>query len=772
MRNGVQILFSVLIAASAQANIYTVTDTTASSTSSLAYSIAQANAHLGADTIEFNIPGLQDHRIISDSLNDITDTLFINGFSQPASTITLIGINGLVIRSAGCKVAGLRIGDNTTLTALTILADSGKSCSHTYIQSVFIVGIYGIKIYTDTTYGLSSNDIKIDSSTINTEQAGIEITSGTFTDLKDILITNNEISSGYWDVAFYETPAIKIFRKGSTPANPEIKIMHNLISGHVDLQGYLDSIYIAHNSIHSGEFSITNCSMNNATIELNDFISGPGTTFGEEFRNFLNDTIRNIRIQNNTFDAVKVQFSFNGNNQYFDSIIFSGNVLSAVTVKFYKGNTNNPDSQVVKNLIVKNNSSTNATIAWPFNMEFEFSGKSVLSDVHIENNTLETYFSYISFETNPGNRIKSISFSDNYIACDDAYVLLYIANNGITDTMSITNNSFLAVDAVPSRGISLICNGAISNLRINGNNFSLDAINHDMWISTCGIGLAGRGIKGEIVGNIFTNCTDAGIYISNYPSDSATALTINYNNIFGSYYYGIAINSVPYNPPTQEIGRYTIQENSIYNIGQEGIYRKSQHDTASCMNCIPAPQLLYADYFGGYTYVHGMISGDTLTDYIIEIFINVFPDPGGYSEGQTFIFRDTITTDSTGIALFTVSAQTNLLPYILTSTATSIATWQTSEFSNEISVTVGQNELNPESEIMVFPNPVSKELFIYPAGENIYRINLIDIVGKSTPLEISNLHSNKISLENLSSGIYFLEIFYSDKTFIKKILKN
>ena len=780
--NFLLLLFS-FIALFSYANLYTVTDTTANSTSSLAYAISQANAHLGADTIEFNIPGLQLHEISTDSINNIIDTLLIDGLSQPGNvatnysntTIRLKGNRGLSIHSAGCSIIGIAMTNTDYITALQIVADSGKSCDNTLVRRFFFstnISAYGIKISTDS-LGLSSKNIIIDSSKFQGRSTGIEIYINALADLNDIQIRNNELHcyNSLCNVT-YDLEAIVINRKCPSPLNPEIEIRNNYLGGHIYLFGYLDSLYVGHNEIHSNRFEISNTSINNTIIEYNQIAYGHGNIYPFYIHNFLNDTVRNIRIQNNSIDGLDFTFSFNGNNQYFDSIIFSGNELSTTNISFEKTTASNVDSQHVSNLIVKNNFCGNGI--WYVLMLFNFSGKSIFSNLQIENNTLNSATTYLELKTDSLTRIKSCHISDNTINYNQDQWLMHIRNNGFIDTLSILNNSLTAYNNLFYEvGINLESRGRISNLKISQNNFSIHAANSPWGITTCGILLNDKiNVNGEISHNTFENCSGAGINSFNYTIDSATVLLIDSNIFYGSYHNAISINTRPYNPPSQRIGCYTILGNNIYSIGKEGIYRFSQHDTSSCMTCIPKPVLLYGEYFNGITTVNGSLTGDTLTNYIIEYFSNNSPDTGGYTEGHTFIHRDTITTDAIGNAVFSTSIQGNFLDSFITSTATSMVTYQTSEFSNETGVVLGTTNSDVDTEITVFPNPVSRDLFIYTSTQSISQIDLIDLLGKRTSVEFSDPHSNKINLKNLLPGFYFLEIHFGDKTIIKKILKN
>ncbi len=123
-------LVVVMIAgAVAFAGPYTVTNTDDSGAGSLRWAIESANAHTGADRIEFNIDGDGPHTIYpSVDLPDITDSVIIDGYTQsgasPATASTaadlrivldgseLTDATGLVIRyddTHDCVIRGLRI---------------------------------------------------------------------------------------------------------------------------------------------------------------------------------------------------------------------------------------------------------------------------------------------------------------------------------------------------------------------------------------------------------------------------------------------------------------------------------------------------------------------------------------------------------------------------------------------------------------------------------------------------------------------------------------
>ena len=69
-----------------QAANFTVTNTNDSGGGSLRQAILDANSSLGTDTIDFNIPGAGSHTVQPlSSLPTITDTLLIDGYTQPGA---------------------------------------------------------------------------------------------------------------------------------------------------------------------------------------------------------------------------------------------------------------------------------------------------------------------------------------------------------------------------------------------------------------------------------------------------------------------------------------------------------------------------------------------------------------------------------------------------------------------------------------------------------------------------------------------------------------
>src|SRR5262245_2021302 len=108
------------VALTVPASTFVVTNTGDSGAGSLRQAILDANAHLGADSIIFNIPGSGSHTITpSTALPTISDPVTIDGSTQPGFTGSpIIELDG---SRAGANVDGLRItAGNSVVSGLVI----------------------------------------------------------------------------------------------------------------------------------------------------------------------------------------------------------------------------------------------------------------------------------------------------------------------------------------------------------------------------------------------------------------------------------------------------------------------------------------------------------------------------------------------------------------------------------------------------------------------------------------------------------------------------
>ena len=81
------------------------------------------------------------------------------------------------------------------------------------------------------------------------------------------------------------------------------------------------------------------------------------------------------------------------------------------------------------------------------------------------------------------------------------------------------------------------------------------------------------------------------------------------------------------------------------------------------------------------------------------------------------------------------------------------------------------NEMDESKLIGLYPNPVKNE-FIINAIETAYKIEVIDCLGKVI-LECTDIPTNnKINLDNLKNGLYYVNVFLKTGVNRIKILKQ
>lgn len=81
-----------------------------------------------------------------------------------------------------------------------------------------------------------------------------------------------------------------------------------------------------------------------------------------------------------------------------------------------------------------------------------------------------------------------------------------------------------------------------------------------------------------------------------------------------------------------------------------------------------------------------------------------------------------------------------------------------------LAITDYKNDLD----VSYYPNP-TKDIVQIISKKNIEEVHIIDLLGKTTELSISN---NKVNISNLPKGIYFLHVRSNNKSAIKKIIKK
>lgn len=149
-----------------------------------------------------------------------------------------------------------------------------------------------------------------------------------------------------------------------------------------------------------------------------------------------------------------------------------------------------------------------------------------------------------------------------------------------------------------------------------------------------------------------------------------------------------------------------------------------------------------------------------------------------YGQNSILEMVDVRNGNNTSIVDFVIQNAPNLPVIYVDDCNYSIANWTNIDPMTTFVEMEGQTECEPlgvedllvNFDIIVYPNPVSEKLFIKAPNNGLMNGNLYDMTGKLI-LEFS-LHNqeNKINIENLSSGIYFLKISNNKKSFVKRIV--
>jgi hypothetical protein len=228
-----------------------------------------------------------------------------------------------------------------------------------------------------------------------------------------------------------------------------------------------------------------------------------------------------------------------------------------------------------------------------------------------------------------GNQVNGVNINDIDIGIGPA-------NNLIGGTGSGAGN---VICGSGQNGISVIGSRASGNV-IEGNVIGTD-LSGALVLGNSGNGVALTGSSGNIVaGNVIAFSGNDGVLV-----DTGTGNAISQNSIFGNANLGI----------------------ELLNGGND-----SQ----------PAPQLNSAVAGGGVTTVQGTFTGQASTTYTLEFFA---ADSSG--QGQQFLGSMTVTTDETGMAVFSVDLSGEQpVGQLVTATATDPLN-NTSAFAQAVAVT-------------------------------------------------------------------------------------
>jgi parallel beta-helix repeat protein len=191
------IIFTICAASAA---VFTVTNVNDNGPGSLRQAILDANASPGADTINFNLPASGVQTIApTNALPDITNTVAINGYSQPGSSANSLA-NGdnavLLVRLDGVNLTGFPNGL------------SFKNANGNTVRGLIIVRFYyGIQLSVSSENTIAGNWIGLDADGIarvpGGSSAGVYVTCAVFNSSTGNIIgglnpADRNVIAGHW----------------------------------------------------------------------------------------------------------------------------------------------------------------------------------------------------------------------------------------------------------------------------------------------------------------------------------------------------------------------------------------------------------------------------------------------------------------------------------------------------------------------------------------------------------------------------------------------
>lgn len=93
--------------------------------------------------------------------------------------------------------------------------------------------------------------------------------------------------------------------------------------------------------------------------------------------------------------------------------------------------------------------------------------------------------------------------------------------------------------------------------------------------------------------------------------------------------------------------------------------------------------------------------------------------------------------------------------------------------STDCNLSSGLSELQPNHNLILFPNPASDDLKISVTDENLKDIRVYNALGQLTQ-KISPVyeHSQTLNVKNYDKGVYFIELYTDKSTYLKRFIKD
>ncbi|MCX6296267.1 MAG: T9SS type A sorting domain-containing protein [Bacteroidetes bacterium] len=225
----------------------------------------------------------------------------------------------------------------------------------------------------------------------------------------------------------------------------------------------------------------------------------------------------------------------------------------------------------------------------------------------------------------------------------------------------------------------------------------------------------------------------------------------------------------------------TFSENSIYNNAGLGIDLFPAGPTPNdvgdgdsgpndFMN-FPVIQFVNLDYFSGISTVTGTVDNTVFggaNGIKIELFKAVV-DASGYGQGKDYF--GTAIANAAGNWSFSCSCLTGA--DFITATATDLL-GNTSEFSLNTNITVDINDIAKNDGIKLYPNPANDNLIVEFTDAKFLNTEyiIVNMLGEVVKTGIIEEMKNRIPVENLPGGIYYLQLNNKNDRSILKIVKR
>jgi parallel beta-helix repeat protein len=636
-----------------QAAIFTVTTTADAGVGSLRQAIIDANANLGADTINFNIAGAGVQTITPlTPLPTITETVTIDGYTQPGSAQASFGVPATIL----IEINGTSAGAGASGLVLSGAASNGSVITGLIINRFAVDGIII----------LNSNDNFILGNYLGTDALGtVALPNGA-----NGITVNNGANNGIGSAAATDLNLL------SGNGNHGISFINSSTSNRV--QGN----FIGTDA--TGTLAVPNVNQG-IIIQLSSSSNLVGG-FGGELNVISGNTSDGILIQ--TGAMFNVIF---GNFIGIDvtGLVALGNSLSGVLVT---SNFNTVDSNVISGNLRGVSFLSGASFNTIFN---NFIGTDVGGSVALGNTTQGVLISNLC--TN--NTVISNTISGNGL--QGLVIQLSSSANEVQANKIGTDPSGTAPLGNGTRGIQIQAS-AFNNL-IGG----FDAINQGNVISSNasdGILIQTSAASNSIMNNfIGTNAFNqslgnggAGVFI-NTDSNNITS-----DNII-AFNVGAGVAMLPNDDTSVTSVGNSILNNSIFSndglgidLRNNGVTPNDFQDPDLGPNRLQNfPVLLAATRNGSTVSVNFTFNSLPNVTFRLQFYNNTVPDPSGFGEGELFLGETTVTTDgagnAAGIAMLPLQSLNFVTLPFVSSTATNTSTGDTSEFSNNVALIQNDN---------------------------------------------------------------------------------